>query len=193
MTIESKRFKRHPLFVPIINKSLLDKTIRSHLIQFQVLVKDRGRASVYRIRASQFEEKVYHKWFCDLEYGLFDRDLCNHDSCLDCSKLTQRNPDGSYVCNIFRATYERKKAAIQDARYIQARDLSDKVEARQMTMGQIERLSMTIKEMFIKKGKIDVNKMRIALVDEYGIRLSNSKGYELRAMLLAHYPELLET
>ena len=36
LTIESQRFKVHPLFIPIINKSLLDKTIRNYLIQFQI-------------------------------------------------------------------------------------------------------------------------------------------------------------
>ena len=41
-TVESFRFKVHPLLIPIINKSLLDKTIRDYLIQFQVHVKGQG-------------------------------------------------------------------------------------------------------------------------------------------------------
>lgn len=190
-TIESFRYKRHPLFVAIINKSLLDKTIRDHLIQFQVLVRDRGRASVYRIHSSQFTEKVYHKWVCDLEYGLFDYDKCDRDSCLDCSKLMQKSSD-TFVCNIFRARYERKKNSIQTARYSQAKELSERVEAKQWSMEQIERLSLTLKEMFVKDGKINVQNLRMALSDGWGIRLSNVKAYELRAMLLKHHPEILD-
>lgn len=41
-TIESFRFKVHPLFIPVVNKSLLDKTVREYLIQYQVNVYARG-------------------------------------------------------------------------------------------------------------------------------------------------------
>jgi len=37
-TIESFRFKVHPLFIPVINNSLIDKTIRSYLLQFSIPV-----------------------------------------------------------------------------------------------------------------------------------------------------------
>lgn len=184
LTIESQRFKVHPLFIPIINKCLLDKTIRDHLIQFQVLVHGRGKATVYRIRSSQFTEQIYHKYFCDLDFAMLDIDRCDRLSCLDCLKLME--------CDIFRARYERKKAMVQDARYSQALAQAEKVEAKQLSMEQIEKLSLTIKETFIKKGKIDVQALRIALSDEYGVRLSNTRAYELRAMLLKHHPEILE-
>lgn len=184
LTIESKRFKRHPVFFPIINKSLLDKTIRSHLLQFQVNVIDRGKASVYRIRASQFVEKVYHKWFCDLEYSLFDNDKCNRDSCLDCSQLMS--------CNLFRACYERKKASIQDARYLQAREVSEREEIKRYSMQQLENLAYAIREKYILKGKLDVAELRIVMEDDYGVRLSQSKAYELRKRLLRHYENILD-
>jgi hypothetical protein len=111
-TIESFRFKVHPLFIPIINKSLLDKTVRSYLLQFQIYVHDRGKATVYRLNPSQFDDKTYQYFFCNLEYPLFDRHLCNRETCLDCSKVEEE-------CQIFRARYERKKASIQDDRYAQ--------------------------------------------------------------------------
>ena len=41
-TIESQRFLVHPLWIPIINQALLDKTIRAYLIQFRVNVIGRG-------------------------------------------------------------------------------------------------------------------------------------------------------
>jgi len=85
LTIESQRFKVHPLFIPIINKALLDKTLRSYLIQFQIEMRDRGNAIAYRIYPSQHTEKIYRYTFCKLEYEMFDNHLCKRDSCLDCS------------------------------------------------------------------------------------------------------------
>ena len=59
-TIESFRFKGKPLFIPIINKALLEKDIRTYLLQYQVAMKDRGRGTAYHLFASQFKEgKVY--------------------------------------------------------------------------------------------------------------------------------------
>jgi hypothetical protein len=75
-TIESMRFKIHPLFLCIINKSLLDKSIRDHLIQYQVNVIDRGRANVYKLSPSQFQDKMYHGTFCQIHHGLLDLDEC---------------------------------------------------------------------------------------------------------------------
>ena len=182
-TVESFRFKVHPLFIPIINKSLLDKTIRSHLIQYQVTMQDRGFASVYRLKASQFRDEVYHHYFCELKYHLFDSHLCDRDTCLGCPKLS--------TCNIFRARYERKKASIQESRYTQARELADKIETKQLTMKQIENLALTIKDKFITEGKIDVQRLRILLQDDFGVVLSNTRGYKLKAMLEVHHPQLL--
>lgn len=104
--------------------------------------------------------------------------------CLDCKKLL--------TCPLFRARYERKKAAIQDERYEQAIAMAERTEVKQFTMLQIEKLSLPLKEHFIKNGKLDVQALRVALTDEYGLRLSNNKGYELKAMLLKHYPNILE-
>ncbi|MEM3549938.1 MAG: hypothetical protein QXV01_02475 [Candidatus Bathyarchaeia archaeon] len=178
-TIESFRFKVHPLIIPIINKSLLDKTLREHLIQYQVVVYDRGKATVYRVKPSQFIDRVYYAYFCKLEYSLLDMHLCNRESCLDCSQLA--------TCNIFRARYERKKASIQDTRYEQARDQAAQVETRKLTVSQLENLALSIKDKFIENGKLSVQKLRVAMMDTYGISLSNPKAYQLKASLEIHY------
>lgn len=190
-TIESFRFKMHPLVLPVINKSLLDKTIRSHLIQYQVTVKDRGRAEVYRLRASQFEDKVYYNHFCELRFGLFDKHKCAEPSCLECPKLMRKKSE-RYACNLFRARYERKKASIQDTRYEQAKGMAEKIETQKLTMNQIEGLSLTVKGKWLKEDKIDVQALKVVLEDKYGIQLSNNKAYELKARLEIHHPELVE-
>ena len=60
-TLESQRFLVHPVFIPIINLALLDKTIRAYLISHVVHVIGRGHSLVYRVKPSQRNEKVY--WY----------------------------------------------------------------------------------------------------------------------------------
>lgn len=189
-TIESFRYKRHPLFIPIINKSLLDKTVRDHLIQFQVVMKDRGKADVYELDPSQFIDKVFHRYFCHLKFGMLS--TCQIDSCLDCKKLEKKDSTGAYECMEFRAQYERKKASIQEVRYEQAADLAQTLESRELTDTQIENLSLAIKELWFIDDKIDTQRLRVALFDKYGVRLSNNKSYTIKAMLEMHHPELVE-
>lgn len=183
-TIESFRFKIHPLFIPIINKSLLDKTVRDHLIQYQILVEDRGKAKIYRIKSGQFEDKVFHNYLGNLDFTMLDIDKCNRPSCLDCSKLI--------TCNLFRARYEKKKASIQEERYEQARSLAEKVETTELTMKQIEGLSLQLRDKWWIEDHIDVQALRIALEDEYGVRLSNNKAYNLKRRLELHHSQFVE-
>ena len=179
-TIESQRFKVHPLFIPIINKALLDKTIRSYLVQFQVEMKDRGNATVYRIYPSQHTEKIYRYTFCHLEYELFDNDKCSRDSCLDCSKLM--------TCPLFRAQYERKKASIQDERYESAYDQASRKETANLTDAQIEKMLYTIKEKFTNEdGKIDASLLRIVASEDLGVKLGHNRAYRMKKTLEYHY------
>lgn len=179
-TIESQRFKVHPLFIPIINKALLDKTIRSYLIQFQVEMKDRGKATVYRIYPSQHTEKIYRYTFCHLEYDLFDNDKCKIDSCLDCPKLMS--------CDLFRARYERKKASIQDQRYESAYDQASRKESSNLTDNQIEKMLYGVKEKFTNEdGKIDATLLRIVASEELGVKLGHNRAYRMKKSLEYHH------
>lgn len=181
LTIESQRFKVHPLFIPIINKALLDKTIRSYLIQFQVEMRERGKAVVYRIYPSQHTEKIYRYTFCCLEYGLFDNDQCNRDSCLGCKKLM--------TCNLFRARYERKKASIQDQRYEQAYDSASRQESKELTNNQIANMLYHLKDKFTNEDtQIDVGLMCIIAAEELGIKIGHSRSYTIRKLLKYLFP-----
>lgn len=127
-TLESFRFKQHPLIIPVINKSLLNKTIRDHLIIYQVVMYDRGVGSVYELSSSQFEDKVYRNKIEDIYMNMFDYDQCQIDSCLDCPKLEDKDS-----CHLFRAEYERKKAGIQEERYDDTLTMAKAAESRTVT------------------------------------------------------------
>ena len=181
LTIESQRFKVHPLFIPIINKALLDKTIRSYLIQFQVEMNERGKATVYRIYPSQHVEKEYRYTFCHLEYDLFDNDKCSKKSCLGCSDIDN--------CSLFRAQYERKKALVQEERYESALDTAIKTESLELTDTQIENMLYSTKEKIVNSnGKIDVNRLRIVAYEDFGVKIGHNKAYSIKTRLEYHHP-----
>jgi hypothetical protein len=181
LTIESFRFKVHPLFIPIINMNLLDKTIRQHLIQFCVEMKDRGRARVYRMRSKQHEDGYYRHFLCDLRYRMFDNELCSRASCLDCSKVD--------TCTIFRAQYERKKRDVQDERYKTSLEKFTEREARDLSDSQIEELLLTCVLEFRKDdGDPDPTAMRIILEDRWNIKIGRNRSYKIAKGLKIRYP-----
>lgn len=180
-TIESQRFKVHPLFIPIINMTLLDKTIRDHLIQFVVHVLRRGFAFVYRIHPSQWEDKIYHPYICKLRYPLVG--TCKRESCLGCRKLKS--------CREFRAVYERKKAIVQDERYQQAEEDAGKIEAKEFTIQQLGEIAYALRSQFIDdEGKINVKTMRYVLRKKLNLFISVGKGYDVKEWLVNEYKDV---
>ena len=184
-TMESQGFKVRPVIIPVININLLDKTIRNYLIQFQVQVWDRGKARVYRLSPSQREDKTYYTHIGNLDYGLMDRELCSKESCLGCSKL-------HHECNIFRANYERKKETIQESRYEQDKYQASVIESSKMTLEQIEKKALELKNLFTEDERINPRKLRVAL-RENGITIGYNKSYEIKAILETHHPELFKS
>lgn len=180
-TIESQRFKVHPLFIPIINKALLDKTIRDHLIQFQVSVKDRGKAEVYRIQASPFEEKTYYHYICDLEYPIIGQ--CKRPSCLGCKQMK--------TCRELRGEYERKKSEIQNLRYEQAEADAAQIESKEFTIPQLGQIAHSIRTQFQKPdGRINVKRMRYVLRKLLKLHISVGRGYDIKEWLENEYTDV---
>lgn len=184
-TIESQRFLVHPLLIPIINQALLDKTIRSYLIQYMIHVIGRGHALVYRIKASQHAEKIYRYQICELVYRQFDRDLCPKDTCLGCKRIE--------TCPLVRAQYERKKKGIQMERYDQAEEQASRKESRELTEQQLLEMILPSVEMLKnRKGQIDMYKVKELLREKKHIFLSTWKAYSLKKLLEISHPELFE-
>jgi len=182
-TIESQRFKVHPLFIPIINKALLDKTIRDHLIQFQVQVTGRGKADVFRLQASQFEEKTYYHYLCSLEYPLIGE--CKRDTCLGCRQLK--------TCLEFRAQYERRKLAIQNKRYKEAEEDAQYLETKNMTDKQIAKMVYSFKDKVVNdKGQLSSRLIRVVLLHDLDMKIGHNRAYTVEALLKLMYPDEFE-
>lgn len=189
-TLESQRFLVHPLWIPIINLNLLDKTIRAYLISHVVNVIGRGRAIAYRIKPSQRTDKIYWYQMGELHYRMFDSEECVKDSCLGCKKLDS--------CSVFRAQYERKKRETQYERYQQAKEQAAKKETQDLTERQIEQLMIPELKKHLndflsdRTGKLSVGKMRVFLRDEHEIHLSAWKTRQLKESLEALHPDLFD-
>lgn len=192
-TIESFRFKGKPLFIPIINKALLEKDIRTYLLQYQVAMKDRGRGTAYRLFASQFKDgKVYSYEICKLRYGLFDNNLCSKPSCLVCKKL---NPDKKEKrCPIFRARYERKKILTQEDRYKIALEDSERQEHSKLSLDEIQAKAIDYFDKFYNPDKniIDIDMLEIVLRRELKIYVGQNKRYRLAKQIKYDHPDLFE-
>ena len=172
----------HPLFIPIVNLALLDKTIRAYLISHVAHVIGRGHSLVYRVRPSQRREKVYWYQIGELYYRMFDNEQCDKDTCLGCKKIEE--------CKIFRAQYERQKRGIQMERYEQGRDQAIQKESLDLTERQVEDVIEPVMDSLLTdKGTLDVAKMRIYLRDEHGIQISSWKAYTIKRNLELRFRE----
>jgi hypothetical protein len=197
-TIESFRFKGKPLFIPIINKALLEKDIRTYLLQYHLVMKDRGKGVAYRLFPSQFKDKVYSYEICQLKYGLFDNNLCKKN-CLKkvkksdtCIKL---NPeDKSKRCQIHRAQYERKKIATQTDRYQVALEESEKQETSKLSLDEIQAKAIDYFDKFYNPDKniIDIDMLEIVLRRELHLYVGQNKRYRLAKQIRYDHPTLFD-
>jgi len=189
-TIESQRFLIHPLYLPIVNLELLDKTIRKYLISHVIHIVGRGHGLCYRIKPSQRTEKVYWYQMGEIYYRLFDSELCARSTCLGCKKLGDPNKPKKEDCQIFRAQYERKKRLIQIDRYEQGRTQALQKESMDLTERQIENLIMPAIEQLRsdKTRRLSVGKMRVYLRDRK-VMLSSWKTRQIKESIEAAHPE----
>ncbi len=174
-TIESQRFLVRPLIIPIININLLDKTLRDYLVIFQVHITKRGHALVYRMRASQGEDKIYRYLVCRLDYPIISYDRCNKETCLDC-KLME-------TCDILRAQYERKKRDTQLARYEQDEEKAKERESKDITEDQLIEMVKPYSQDYLEDEIVNQRTLRTIFKEKLGIKVSMNKAYHLKSTI----------
>lgn len=179
-TFQSMRFKLHPVFIPVISLDLLDKEIRDYLVQFQVMMHDRGEGVAYRLTHSEFEHKTMFNRLCEIHYGLMDNKLCSRESCLLCNNVKD--------CAILRARYERRKAEVQDKRFIEEMETSVKAESKNLTLDEIVEYAKAVKAKIMKGERISIPLLKLALRDTYGISIGNNRAYDVKVKLEQQEP-----
>lgn len=180
-TMESFRFKIHPLFIPVINMSLLDKTVRQYLIQYMIHMIDRGFGMVYEINPSQWKDDAYHYHIGNIKFGMFKKKSCTKDTCLSCSDLN--------TCDEIYAQYERKKAAVQDTRY--GRDLEETLrkDSQRMTDDELEEKLYPLSSEYTEGGKIDHDLLRIVAKERLGLTIGYNRTYRIKKLMKYHHPD----
>jgi len=157
-TIESDRYRVHPLLIPIISKDLLDKTLREHLIQFMIIMYDLGSGEIYRLNRDHFNDKVLYRHICGLKVLTPKRNLqaqCGKHTCLECSKLPN--------CDKFIwPKYERKRNEIQMQRYKQGmEDIESKERKRLSFRDRIEISKQNKDKLLDENGEYSVVKLML--------------------------------
>lgn len=172
-SIESDRYKVHPLYIPIISKDLLDKTVREHLIQFMIIMKDLGKGTVYRLTRDHFNDRVLYNFICNLRIYTPIRELstCGRVSCLGCRKL----PD----CNKYIwPQYERKRNLIQTQRYKEGITRIEVKEQKQKTYRELFSEAIDkLEEVLDEEGKVCEAKLM------YILNISDWRARKLRERL----------
>ena len=172
-TIESTRFQNNPLFIPVVNLNLLDKTIREYYINYVVVMFDRGIGRVYRVKHSQWEDKrtrsTAFNLYCYTPGFLLQK--CGVDSCLKCAELS--------TCNKYiYPQYERIRAEMISFYQQEGESRIGKTEEKGMSYSQLEKMTLKLKDRLkvSKKGSYDHISLLMAFEEEYGIVLPENKA-----------------
>jgi len=178
-TTRSGRFKVHPLFIPTINKSLLDKVIRKYLLQYMVWMDERGEGTVYRISPNKFDESVMHIPQYKIRVEMLDTAKCEKPWCLNCRSFTDNS------CQLLRAQYERRRKEIQTRRYQEDLERSRKVETAELSTKQLEDMALRANDKLIRtnRGTIDPHSLMLVFEEEYHVLLNLTKATNLSRRL----------
>jgi len=189
-TMESFRYKLHPLIIPIISISLLDKTVRSYLLQYHVILSDRGKGRAYALSADQYgKDKTYYTTICDWHFSLL-KEKCKEDSCLGCKTLPE--------CNEWMAKYERKKNTIQEERYMdvlrEAIAEEDRVKQSKLTIDDVlQKIAEHANELTLTQRKrIDRVSLKVLIEKHLHTVISDRKSEEYAKRFMLKHPDFIE-
>ena len=103
-TLESSRFQNNPIIIPIVNRNLLDKTIREYYLTHVIVMQARGIGRVYRTNKDQWSDTLYRTrgTLIAAFYPGMEIARCGRETCLRCPKLSDCD---LYIC----PQYERKR------------------------------------------------------------------------------------
>jgi len=178
-TVTSNRFLIHPNIYPVINKSLIDKTVRKYLLQFMIYVNDRGSAEVFKVVPSKFDERVFHEKTCNILCERLDADKCSLDWCMVCDKFRDES------CKLLRGQYELKRNRIQRERFREDYEETKKLETQQYTMEQLMSIAKQLKEdwKFTVHGNVEPVQLKVLLEEKARLHLNDWKCKQLSKRL----------
>jgi hypothetical protein len=99
--LAAARFHGFIIIIVALHRSMLDTIIRQRIVNYHIVIEDRGIGTVYEIAYQRFDEVKYPPRRGQVILQLPDYDRCRKISCLTCKER--------YNCMSTRARYERKK------------------------------------------------------------------------------------
>lgn len=180
-TIESTRFQNNPLFIPVVNRNLIDKTIREYYINYVIVMFRRGVGRVYATKHSQWKDYITKKTVCDLYLPTpgFLLYQCGRETCLECVALPVCNK------NIF-PLYERKRA--EAIKYYQAEGAKElkRLEEKKHKTSFAEIVQTAAKERMNFLSLDGKDYLVADLMAKFDC--GHNKALDIRSYLLKHYP-----
>ena len=197
-TMTSQRFRLRPIIIPIINQSLLDVNIRKYLLNYHMILMERGVGIAYKLTASQTEDKLWRQRICKIKYGLMDINRCDRDSCLRCPKLEKKTPSCGYDCMIWRAIYERKKLTELNKRDNESRDEAKirharKFSDKELIIGVKPDIAKMITELPSGKFVIDPDLVASHIEETLGLPIGINRALRLRRQMERQWPQYSRT
>lgn len=110
-TLESSRFQNNPIIIPIVNRNLLDKTIREYYLTHVIVMQDRGIGRAYKTTKDQWSDKLYRNrgpLITAYQPGV-DLAKCGRETCLRCPELP--------ICDKYIWPQYERKREIEVAKY----------------------------------------------------------------------------
>jgi len=179
-TLESSRFQNNPIIIPIVNRNLLDKTIREYYINYVIEIRSRGYGVVFRTWKDQWSDKIMRMKTSELfaVYPGMELARCGRKTCLRCPQLSTCN---KYIW----PQYERARAEAMD--YYHSRDEDILSGSKIKTAGQNFRELCDNASTIRQKLLDDKNKYSVAEI-MYQFELNRNDAQLISKFLRMHFP-----
>ena len=185
--IESIRSRGYVIIIVSLHPSLLDVVIRKFMVNFLIVVEDRGKCTVYHQYMLRFLDELHRSKFLTLTLQMPGYESCSSPTCLTCKHRT--------YCHNIRAVYERAKAKFVLGMTESARN-SAEIDAEKMVKripvsneDYVTKLHEDIAQLDRKRGRVNILSLQKHLLDSFGNKVSIQRCYFLRTMLETAHPE----
>jgi len=156
-TIETTRFQNNPLLIPVVNRNLIDKTVREYYLNYVIVMFDRGIGRVYRTKHSQWVDKMVRETGFNIYLPTPGLELaeCGRDTCLECPELPTCEK------NIW-PQYERKREEAIRFYQKKGREKLEKAEQKKLTFREMVAIACEEREeLKDRDGKYSVAKVML--------------------------------
>ena len=166
--IEAIRSRGFVILIVALHLELLDKIIRNYVLSHMMLMKERGKATVYYLFTPPFQNKLFRKTMGKMSLQIPSYEQCKYPSCLICKYIGK--------CMTIRAIYERMKTdflgkmSLHSQAKAAERDRKSRIIDYDDT---IHKISVHRDKVTFFRNRVEPESIKMILEDQYGLILSD--------------------